>query len=41
MNKLNILLITTDQQRWDTIASNNPLIKTPNIDRLYKRGNII
>jgi uncharacterized sulfatase len=38
MNKLNVLLITTDQQRWDTIASNNPLIETPNIDRLYKRG---
>ena len=38
MSKLNILLITTDQQRWDTIACSNPLIQTPNLDRLHKRG---
>lgn len=36
--KMNVLLITSDQQRWDTISQNNPLIKTPNIDRLFERG---
>ena len=28
-NKPNILLITTDQQHWDTLGVANPLIKTP------------
>ncbi len=35
----NILLITTDQQRADTIAAlGNPIIKTPNLDRLVHEG---
>ena len=35
----NILLITTDQQRADTIAAlGNPIIKTPNLDRLVRGG---
>jgi choline-sulfatase len=39
MKKKNILLIFTDQQRWDTIAaSGNPYIKTPNLDRLMHDG---
>jgi arylsulfatase A-like enzyme len=37
--KPNILHIFTDQQRFDTIgAINNPIIKTPNLDRLCKDG---
>ena len=35
----NILLILTDDQRFDTIgAVNNPAIKTPNLDRLVADG---
>ena len=35
----NILLIQTDQQRWDALAVNgNPDIKTPNLDRLAATG---
>jgi arylsulfatase A-like enzyme len=35
----NILWITTDQQRWNTIgALGNEYVKTPNIDRLVKEG---
>lgn len=35
----NILHIFTDQQRFDTIAAlGNPVIKTPNIDRLVNSG---
>jgi len=35
----NILHIFTDQQRFDTIAAlGNPVIKTPNLDRLVKSG---
>ena len=35
----NILWICTDQQRWDTIAAlGNPVIRTPNIDRLVAEG---
>ncbi len=35
----NILLILTDQQRFDTIAAlGNPLIKTPALDRLVREG---
>ena len=37
--KPNILLIYTDQQRYDTIHSlGNPIIHTPNIDRLASEG---
>lgn len=36
---MNILLLHTDQQRFDTIAAHgNPHIKTPNIDRLVASG---
>ncbi|MFP4579451.1 MAG: sulfatase [Candidatus Sumerlaeia bacterium] len=35
----NILMIVTDQQRANTIAAvGDPMIKTPNLDRLVKRG---
>ena len=35
----NVLLIFTDQQRFDTIAAlGNPVIKTPNLDRLVRGG---
>ena len=35
----NILLIVSDDQRWDTIqALGNPEIRTPNLDRLVARG---
>jgi arylsulfatase A-like enzyme len=34
----NILLITSDQQHWDTLGRNNPEVKTPNLDRLSQRG---
>lgn len=36
--KPNILLITTDQQRWDAVGFNNPLVKTPNLDALADKG---
>ncbi len=39
MSKPNILHIFVDQQRFDTIAAlGNPVIKTPNLDRLVKSG---
>ena len=39
MNKPNILLLFTDMQRFDTIAElGNPIIKTPNLDRLVREG---
>ena len=35
----NILLLFTDQQRYDTIAAlGNPIIKTPALDRLVREG---
>ena len=35
----NILLLFTDQQRYETIgALGNPLLKTPVLDRLVERG---
>ncbi len=37
-NRPNILLITSDQQHWNTIGLRNPEIKTPNLDRLAKQG---
>ena len=38
--KPNVLLIITDQQSWDMVqaVSGNRWIKTPNMDRLVKRG---
>jgi arylsulfatase A-like enzyme len=39
LKRPNILLIHTDQQRWDTLKANgNGLIKTPNLDRLAAEG---
>src|SRR5690242_2797627 len=39
MNRPNILLLCTDQQRADTIAAlGNPIIKTPALDRLVREG---
>lgn len=40
MRKPNILLITSDQQHWDSIGAFNSEIKTPNIDRLVKEGTV-
>jgi arylsulfatase A-like enzyme len=41
VNRPNVLLITTDQQRWDTIrAGGNPHIHTPNLDALAARGTL-
>ncbi len=34
----NILLITSDQQHWNTIGKHFPEIKTPNLDRLVDQG---
>ena len=37
--KPNILLITADQLRWDCLGfAGNPVIQTPNLDRLAERG---
>ncbi|MBM4081539.1 MAG: sulfatase, partial [Planctomycetes bacterium] len=35
---MNVLLITSDQQRPDTIGRVNPAIRTPNLDRLATEG---
>lgn len=34
----NILLITSDQQHWDTLGISNPRISTPGLDRLCREG---
>ncbi len=36
--KPNILIITTDQQRYDTLGINNRIIQTPTLDRLVQEG---
>lgn len=36
--KTNVLLITSDQQHWNTLGRINPEIKTPNLDRLAAMG---
>lgn len=38
MSRPNILLITSDQQHWNTIGAFNEEIHTPNLDRLVKEG---
>ncbi|MCY9659657.1 sulfatase-like hydrolase/transferase [Paenibacillus chondroitinus] len=38
MKKPNILLITSDQQHWNTLGAFNSEINTPNLDRLVKEG---
>ena len=35
---MNILLITSDQQHWNTLGATNPRIKTPALDRLCAEG---
>lgn len=37
-NRPNILLITSDQQHFDTLGVVNPRIKTPSLDRLCREG---
>ena len=34
----NILLITSDQQHWNTLGCVNPHVKTPKLDRLAAQG---
>ncbi|WOO41940.1 sulfatase family protein [Rubellicoccus peritrichatus] len=36
----NILLITSDQQHWDTLGAIGSPVKTPNLDKLASRGMI-
>jgi uncharacterized sulfatase len=38
LKKPNILLITSDQQHWNTLGVDNPEVKTPNLDRLAGEG---
>ncbi|WP_409343839.1 sulfatase [Paenibacillus sp. MBLB4367] len=38
MKKPNILLITSDQQHWNTIGAFQPELSTPNLDRLVREG---
>lgn len=38
MTRPNILLITSDQQHWNTIGAFNPEIRTPHLDRLVSEG---
>lgn len=40
MKKPNILLITSDQQHWNTLGCRNPEIKTPHLDRLAAEGTL-
>lgn len=36
---VNLLVILTDQQRWDALGcAGNPVLKTPNLDRLAREG---
>lgn len=37
-NRPSILLLITDQQRYDAVGYTNPLVKTPNIDTLAKES---
>ncbi len=34
----NILFLMTDQHRWDCLGIHNPIVKTPNLDQLARRG---
>ena len=39
MKRPNVLMLYTDQQRWDALGVNgNKIIKTPNLDMLAKDG---
>jgi arylsulfatase A-like enzyme len=37
-DRLNILLITSDQQHWNTLGFLNPEVRTPHLDRLAREG---
>jgi len=37
---MNILVLMSDQQRWDTLGCLNPSIKTPALDRLAAEGTV-
>lgn len=37
----NLLLITSDQQHWDTLGVTNPRISTPSLDRLAREGALL
>jgi arylsulfatase A-like enzyme len=39
-NKTNILLITSDQQHWDTLSCIGSEVQTPNLDRLAAGGTL-
>jgi len=39
-NRPNILLITSDQQHWNTMGFCNPEVRTPNLDRLAREGTV-
>ena len=34
----NVIFLMTDQQRWDALGRVNPIVNTPNLDRLAKSG---
>ncbi|MFO7897498.1 MAG: sulfatase-like hydrolase/transferase [Planctomycetota bacterium] len=38
MNRPNVVLMLTDQQRWDTLGAVSPYARTPNLDRLAEEG---
>ena len=40
MTPPNVLLITSDQQHWNTLGIDNPEIRTPNLDRLAREGTV-
>ncbi len=40
MDRPNILLITSDQQHWDTLSCLGSQVATPNLDRLAARGTL-
>jgi len=40
-SKPNILVITSDQQHWNTLGCINPEVQTPNLDRLRSEGMMV
>ena len=40
MQAPNILLITSDQQHWNTLGCLNPEVRTPALDRLAEQGTL-
>ena len=39
-DRMNVLLITSDQQHWNTLGCLNPEVKTPSLDRLAREGTL-